>query len=132
MAEARISEALDKQEQLLRELDSEESVEKLASKEAANGWDIGFDPVFEQAPPSVPKVRLLRRATLNDTIAAERLARKSWDIGEDEEISSHQLAVAKLAMLCKFDDEHWDVHRIAGLSADFLSHICLKWVKFIS
>ena len=132
MAEARISEALDKQKKLIEEVGSEESVEKLLSREEENGWDLDFDPVFEQSPPPVPKVRLVRRATLNDTISAERLARKSWDIGEDEDVSPHQLAVAKLAILCKFNDELWDVHKIANLSADFLSHVCIKWVKFIS
>ena len=132
MAEARITEALDKKKKLIEDVGSDESVEKMKSREAENGWDIDFDDVFSHEPPSVPKVRLLRRASLNDTIAAERLARKSWDIGEDEDVSPHQLAVAKLAILCKFDDQQWDVHKIAGLSADFLSHICLKWVKFIS
>jgi len=113
------SEALKKIDEATEELDKE-ALEK--------GYDVDVDESFFNEKPHTAKVRLVKRSTVGDALQADQIARMTFGT---ENPSYQQLLIAKLSLVCKFNDEIWNVKQIQELSEDFLSHTLLRLAKHL-
>ena len=98
------------------------------------GWDIGLDKEFEEDSKSIPtpKVRLKRKARVGDSIQAEDLAKMHFGQGrQDYELKEQHFVLAKMALLCTFDGEVWNIPQIERLGGDFFTHVVVMFAAHL-
>ena len=104
----------------------------LETEAREKGFDVDFESGFIEAPPTPPKARLMRRATVGDTLRAEELARTHYGIPRDRDPSGQQIMTAKLALLMKFDDTIWNIPLIEALDLGFFAHVVVKFSEYLA
>lgn len=132
MAETKIKQALEAKKAAIGELEDAETIEQLEAEAAEMGWEFELGDDFDAPAQATPKVKLIRKSTVGDSIRAEDLARREFNVPDGKSPTIQQITVAKMALLCKFDGEHWNVDKIGELGADFFGHILLRWGRYMS
>lgn len=128
------SNPFDKKQKMLDKLKEQEiDIAKVCEEK---GYDIGFDFDIEKET-ATPKVRLIRKATVRDSMNAEHLARKEFAIEDNEDgtpgaPTPFQMMVCKLAIIGTFNGKVWNVQDIGDLTEDFFSVVALRYLKFLS
>jgi len=112
--------------------DMENALEKEAKEK---GFDIDVAPDFEKDLETIPipKVRLLRKSRIEDGLKAEQICKIHFGKNSDNYSATGQhLMLAKMSILCRFNDEVWNITQIERLGEDFFTHITVKFSKYLT
>jgi len=112
------------------EQELENSIKEVKIDADEKGFGIDFAESFEKEEEiKNPKIKLLRRARIGDSIRAIELARTHY---ETDSPSDMALMVAKLSILCTFNGEMWTLHQISReCTTDFLQSASLIYMKHL-
>jgi hypothetical protein len=109
--------------------------EALEKEEKEKGYDIAIGPDFEADAKTIPipKVRLLRKSRIEDSLKAEQICKIHFGNNSDNYTATGQhMLLAKLSILCTFDDKVWNIPEIQKLGEDFFTHVTVKFSKFLT
>lgn len=98
------------------------------------GWDIEISEEVDKFDPPTPKVKLMRKCLVRDSITAEGIAKQHFNPGdkiEDFELTPQQIMLAKLSLLCTFDDKVWSIIEIQELGEDFFTNVTVQFAKYL-
>jgi len=94
------------------------------------GYDFELDPTFEEEI-TLPRVRLVKRVTVADSLWAEEHARTVFKIADDQDPTHRQVMIMKLSRVAKFDEKVFTCVDIMELPDGFLSLFISKFQKFL-
>lgn len=119
-------EALEKKIKTTNELGLKLALEKDSLE---NGWDISLE-FDEDEKLKQPKITILKKPNIGDTIYAKDIARECYDL-KTKEPSVEQMMVCLLSIVARFDGEQWNAPKIHELGVDFLEHMILRYRKLL-
>ena len=111
------------------------ALDKLDKLADGRGYEAEVDPALEKAleEKKTPKVRVVKKVTIGETIRAVKLAKKEFGGGDsDYQPTQQEVMVCKMAYCCTFDGEHWNAPDIQeALDEDFFQYIGLRFIRFL-